>query len=81
MGVGCGHLIEKKYRKLVVFAKHSEKYFYCTCLHKLSDYAPLRDLIEQAALELEQNNSTLQCVNKVKFPEEINDINIKSEVS
>lgn len=81
MGVGCGHLIEKKYQKLVVFAKHSEKYFYCTCLHKLSDYAPLRDLIEQAALELEQNNSTLQCVNKVKFPEEINDINIKSEVS
>lgn len=56
--------------------------FYCTCLHKLTDYAPLRDLIEQAALELEQNNVTFQCVYKVKsFPEEINDINIKSEVS
>lgn len=72
----------EKYRKLALFAKHSEKYFYCTCLHKLTDYAPLRDLIEQAALELEQNNATLQCVYNVKsFPEEINDINIKSEVS
>lgn len=70
-------LAVEKYRKLALFAKHSEKYLYCTCLHKLTDYAPLRDLIEQAALELEQNNVTLQCVYKVKsFPEEINDINI-----